>query len=151
MNDITVRFLDAYHHLLAEGRVSDAKMFASGLEISTSMMTEIIKGRSNIGVRAIQNIVTRFNVSSEWLLTGEGKMIKDDTIETSSPAPIQEPISVDLSLILDRYEKLVRENEQLKTEIDGLKTKSKRPADHNTHIFQQAAFAAEPVEEYEIK
>lgn len=38
------------------------------------MMTEISKGRSNVGISAIQNIVKHFSISAEWLLTGAGNM-----------------------------------------------------------------------------
>ncbi len=37
-------------------------------------MTEISKGRSNVGISAIQNIVKHFSISAEWLLTGAGNM-----------------------------------------------------------------------------
>ena len=40
------------------------------------MITEIFKGRSNVGVTAVQNIVSLFNISAEWLLTGKGDMTK---------------------------------------------------------------------------
>ena len=40
------------------------------------MVTEISKGRSNVGTFAIQNIVTVFNINAEWLLTGRGDMLK---------------------------------------------------------------------------
>lgn len=40
------------------------------------MITEIYKGRSAVGTTAIQNIVTVFNISGDWLLTGEGSMFK---------------------------------------------------------------------------
>ena len=47
-------------------------------------MTEIDKGRSAVGVNAIQNIVLKYNISSSWLLTGEGTMLKND-----APPPLE--------------------------------------------------------------
>ncbi len=49
------------------------------------MMTEISKGRSNVGTLAIQNIVSIFNIDAEWLLTGKGDMIKDKDTESQRP------------------------------------------------------------------
>ena len=72
-NDVTLRFIEAYTHLIESGKITDKKEFAQKLGISTSMMTEISKGRSNVGITAIQNIVKYFFVSSNWLLTGEGQ------------------------------------------------------------------------------
>lgn len=74
-NDVTLRFIEAYTHLIESGKITDKKEFAQKLGISTSMMTEISKGRSNVGITAIQNIVKYFSISSTWLLTGEGTMI----------------------------------------------------------------------------
>lgn len=38
------------------------------------MVTEISKGRSSVGVVAIQNIVSRYGVDADWILTGNGSM-----------------------------------------------------------------------------
>ena len=73
-NEITNRFIESYNNLVETGQVSDKKAFAQTIGISTSMMTEISKGRSNVGISAIQNIVKHFSISAEWLLTGAGNM-----------------------------------------------------------------------------
>ncbi|WP_304581968.1 XRE family transcriptional regulator [uncultured Alistipes sp.] len=79
-NELTTRFIAAYDHLLKSGAVADQKDFAGKIGVSTSMITEIFKGRSNVGVQAIQNIVNTFAIPADWLLTGRGAM-------TASPAP----------------------------------------------------------------
>lgn len=89
--DISKRFIEAFENLIKEGKVADKKDFASKIGISASMVTEISKGRSNVGTLAIQNIVSQFNVSGDWLLTGIGNMIKSDsnsiqTTKESAPA-----------------------------------------------------------------
>ncbi len=76
VSDITNRFIETYSCLIEMGQVSDKKEFAQTIGISSSMMTEISKGRSNVGMSAIQNIVKYFSVSAEWLLTGAGNMFK---------------------------------------------------------------------------
>lgn len=74
MDEITSRFLEAYKHLLSTKKVTDAKDFADKIGVSTSLMTEISKGRSNVGIKAIQNTVKLFGeIGSEWLITGKGK------------------------------------------------------------------------------
>ena len=83
-NDVSSRFVAAFECLLSKNVVSDRKDFAAKLGISPSMITEIYKGRSAVGTTAIQNTVRFFNISGDWLLTGEGKMFKtkcniDDT------------------------------------------------------------------------
>lgn len=77
-NEISARFIEAYAQLLSLGRTSDKKDFAYKIGISPSMVTEISKGRSSVGLIAIQNIVLNFGVSPDWLLTGKGKMLKEE-------------------------------------------------------------------------
>lgn len=79
-NDISSRFLMAYQRLLDDGKVSDKKDFAASIGISSSMMTEIAKGRSSVGTTAIQNIVLNHNVAPDWLLTGHGPMLRSDNV-----------------------------------------------------------------------
>lgn len=73
---VSDRFIEAFNKLLEAGKVSDQKDFSIQIGISSSMFTEISKGRSNVGMKAIQNIVLLFGISSDWLLTGEGEMLK---------------------------------------------------------------------------
>lgn len=70
-NEISDRFIEAYNRLLATGKVTDKKDFAAKIGISASMVTEISKGRSSVGITAIQNIVSIFEISANWLLTGK--------------------------------------------------------------------------------
>lgn len=114
INDVTKRFIEAYNRLITEKKINGAKDFAKSIGVSTSMMTEISKGRSNVGVTALQNIVLLYEVDSHWLLTGKEntKEEKDNPIEAS--------------LFLDRIEKLSAENALLKKENEDLKELNKK-------------------------
>ena len=95
-NDVSRRFIEAYERLLERGLVSDKKNFASKIGVSPSMITEIHKGRSSVGTTAIQNIVLAYGVSPDWLLTGEGVMMKEDKKdETVHITTIHEPKSIE--------------------------------------------------------
>lgn len=83
-NEISDRFMKAYEYLVENHITTDKKAFADSVGISSSLMTEIDKGRSAVGVNAIQNIVLKYNISSSWLLTGEGTMLKND-----APPPLE--------------------------------------------------------------
>ena len=78
LNELSSRFLKVLKYLIEEHEVSDNKDFASRISVSTSMITEISKGRSNVGVSAIQNTVLQFPINSDWLLTGRGSMLRDN-------------------------------------------------------------------------
>jgi hypothetical protein len=86
MNDITIRFLDVYNHLKSVGKVNTPKGFATEIGVSTSLITEICKKRTNAGLTPIQNLITRFeHISPEWLITGKGSMIKEEKKEENPP------------------------------------------------------------------
>jgi len=73
MNDITKRFLELYEYLKSHNEISKQSEFAERIGISSSSFTEISKGRSGVGLPAIQNTVLQFPwVSSDWLLKGDG-------------------------------------------------------------------------------
>lgn len=86
-NEISQRFIEAYETLLNRNIISDKRNFASKLGISASMVTEISKGRSSVGVTAIQNIVSVFNISAHWLLTGNGEILQKPQSTAAEPAP----------------------------------------------------------------
>lgn len=76
--DISSRFIEVLNELLKRGCLRDKKAFASSVGCSTSMITEISKGRSNVGVSVLQNTVLNFGVSATWLLVGTGEMFAND-------------------------------------------------------------------------
>lgn len=92
MKEITIRFIDVYNHFLDIKKVKNASDFAEKIGISTSLMNEILKGRSNVGIKPIQSTVQYFyGISLEWLIKGEGKMIKEFQIpETKEKFPNDE-------------------------------------------------------------
>lgn len=77
MNDITIRFLDTYEYLKKNNIVYTPKGFANEINVSTSLITEICKKRTNAGITPIQNLLNRFDdIDGNWLLTGKGSMLK---------------------------------------------------------------------------
>jgi len=58
--------------LKEDGLISDKKDFAQRIGISASLVTEVSKGRSNVGMQAVQNLVDLFGLSARWILLGEG-------------------------------------------------------------------------------
>ena len=81
MNDITIRFLDTYEYLKKENIVYTPKGFANEINVSTSLITEICKKRTNAGITPIQNLIARFtDIDANWLLTGQGSMLKSSIV-----------------------------------------------------------------------
>lgn len=48
--------------------------FARKLNIDSSYVTQLIKGRSKPSVRLIEDICEKFGISARWLCSGEGNM-----------------------------------------------------------------------------
>lgn len=84
VNDLSSRFIEVVQYLIDHHIVAGNKDFASKIGISSSMVTEISKGRSNVGVSAIQNTVLLFSINADWLLTGRGSMIRNDSMDNAS-------------------------------------------------------------------
>lgn len=77
MKEITLRFIEVYKYTLMAKKAETASDFAKKVGISTSMMNEILKERTNVGIKPIQNTVNSFTeISLDWLIKGEGMMIK---------------------------------------------------------------------------
>lgn len=117
INSLSDRFIEAMEYLFSTKKVLNSSDFAAKVGISASMITEIRKGRSNVGSKAIQNTVLEFNIDGNWLLTGEGSIIKESTEQNNM---IKEHI--------DKIVELAGENALLKERI---KQVEKQP-DHNS-------------------
>lgn len=114
MNDITVRFLDTYEYLKKQNIVYTPKGFANEINVSTSLITEICKKRTNAGITPIQNLLNRFNeIDGNWLLTGKGSMLKSEAI----------PVAIVKKEDLGKIVILERDNERLKETNDLLRFK----------------------------
>jgi len=119
LNDLTERFLEVYERLLLEKKITNLSDFAKKVGISNSMMTEIVKKRSNVGIKVIQNTVNTFDmISPDWILTGEGKMLKQQKTQHIHD------LKNDYHLKLEDFVDLLKQNNMLLTEnIEHLKLK----------------------------
>lgn len=85
MEDITKRFISIYEYLIENNFVKNASDFAKTIDVSSSLVNEILKGRSNPGTKIIQNTVKKFDFFDlEWLILGKKSIIKSNNIDFSS-------------------------------------------------------------------
>lgn len=117
MNDITSRFIEVYTYLLEQKKVSNPSHFAKMIDISTSMMNEILKGRSNAGINPIQNTVKVFaEINSEWLLIGNGNKLK--TVEKDILSVGTKNDSEEIERLKDKIKDLQTINDLLTRTLD---------------------------------
>jgi hypothetical protein len=119
MNDITIRFLETYEYLKKIKKVSNPSTFAEKIAVSTSLITEICKKRTNAGITPIQNLVQQFSdIDANWLLTGRGSMLKNQTSESEINLNYKELAEARLELIELKNEKIAT----LTKEVRALKS-----------------------------
>lgn len=116
MDDITIRFLEFYNYLISEKKVKNASEFAKKTEVSSSLLTEVIKKRTNIGVKMIQKSVHNFELNPSWLFTGIGPMLtsfnKSNSYNVSG--------TIDTTVYINKIVELSEEIGSLKAKIRDL-------------------------------
>lgn len=130
--DISSRFIEVLNELLKRGCLPDKKAFASSVGCSTSMITEISKGRSNVGVSVLQNTVQNYGVSATWLLVGTGDMFVSEEADAHNDSNA-EPMVDKLLGIIDKKDDIIRQQAedvgQLRAELAQLKQRLQKSAD----------------------
>ena len=123
--DISSRFIEVLNELLKRGYLPDKKAFALSVGCSTSMITEISKGRSNVGVSVLQNTVQNYGVSATWLLVGTGEMFVSEEQETHNKSSAEPMVDKLLGIIQQQAEDIG----QLRSELAQLKQRLQKSAD----------------------
>lgn len=121
LNDVTMRFSNTVSWLISNKKAQDKKEIAAILGISTSLMTEISKERSNVGVVPLQNIVTKYGISGDWLLTGEGAMLKSETSSMASDETPDESPNAALNTLKGIIKEQALDIARLELEVSTLK------------------------------
>ena len=73
---IHVRFVEAVNYLLNNNLVSSKGDFAEKMKISSTKLSEILNSRMKAGTELLARMCQEFKISSIWLLTGEGSMLR---------------------------------------------------------------------------
>lgn len=123
--DISNRFIEVLNELLKRGCLPDKKAFASSVGCSTSMITEISKGRSNVGVSILQNTVQNYGVSATWLLVGTGEMFVSEEQHPQNSSSAEPMVDKLLGIIRQQAEDIG----QLRKELAQLKQRLQKSAD----------------------
>lgn len=118
MNDITIRFLEFYNYLKSKNIIHSPKAFANEINVSTSLITEICKERTNAGITPIQNTIARYEeLNPEWLIIGKGQMLKkplsSDNINFKELAESRKEI---IDLLKEKLQNTQNELSELKKE-----------------------------------
>ena len=105
------QFIKAVESLLASEMVKNKRELAEKIGMTQSKLSEILNERMNVGVDALSVLVTDYKVSADWLLTGNGAMMR---AESPIPPPVkteETPAGGDDRVIRILLEELRRANE----------------------------------------
>ena len=81
--DINGRFIAAIDSLLKDKGLTKTKV-AESLGIKPAKFSEILNNRMNAGVDTIAELCEQYSFSAEWILTGQGDMLKSGQIKGRS-------------------------------------------------------------------
>lgn len=80
-NIVSARFVELVEHLIRSNTVHSKSKFAQSLGIKPQTLSEITSGRRDVTIESIRKLFIEYpNVEANWLLKGEGDMIKDDSV-----------------------------------------------------------------------
>ena len=90
--DINRRFIAAIESLLKDKGLTKTKV-AESLGIKPAKFSEILNNRMNAGVDAIADLCDQYSFSAEWILAGQGTMLKVGPIKgRSKPGIVVAPL-----------------------------------------------------------
>ena len=118
---VNQRFINCINFLIESKKVPSKSFLAKTFNISNPKFSEILNNIINVGVDILMILVSEFNISSEWLLTGQGEMLKN--APTSEPAPQESHAGSDryTALLEDKIALLEKNNALLEDKIEDLK------------------------------
>ena len=90
-------------------QISPAK-FADIIGVQRSSMSHILSGRNNPGFDFIHNLLIRFpHINADWLLTGRGKMIKENQGILNFDQSADNKLDIDKNSVLHPHENSIFE------------------------------------------
>jgi transcriptional regulator with XRE-family HTH domain len=83
MNDTTKRVIEAYRYLIFKDIVKNGSDFATKIGIHKSSLSKIINGQREFPSKYIADIVSKFNVSADYIFYGKQPIINKKMKQTS--------------------------------------------------------------------
>ena len=79
---INERFIFLVNYIISEKVAKNKAEIAQILDVKPSKFSEILNKRMNVGIDMIVNICSRFGISVEWVLTGNGDMLQKNVSQS---------------------------------------------------------------------
>ncbi|MEL6388533.1 MAG: hypothetical protein AAFQ02_00100 [Bacteroidota bacterium] len=108
---VSVRFVTCFNHLKDKGIVRSARQFALSIDTYPQSLNEILKGRRDVTIAILRSCIQEYQLNSEYLFTGYGRILKSEVEEDRQKGQIhsfgsllaQQRASIDsLSMTIER-------------------------------------------------
>lgn len=97
------------------------EQIASQLDVDKALVNKLMTGKKAFGKQTARKWSDLYGLSYSWLLTGEGEMENGSRTEAKPDVPY-----IIYQDLLNRYEDVVRENEQLRLRLSAYEPTGKR-------------------------
>lgn len=84
---INERVIEAIKHILSSKIESSKAELAEKLGVKPAKFSEILNKRMKAGMDIIQKLCIDYEISADWLITGEGLMYRSSGVMTGAPPP----------------------------------------------------------------
>jgi len=90
-----------------EYKALNQKQFSDAIGVSRSFLSEVENGKSKPSIEMLSGIAGRYgDIDTDWLLTGNGSMLRDDGKNTHEPTP-EDPLARRKALVMTMVEQIV--------------------------------------------
>lgn len=119
---INQRVLDSIDYLLTNNKLINKTTLAQNLDIGASKFSEILNGRMKAGPEIMAALSLKYNISPDYLLTGEGSILKfndnsQEIVNKGKEIPLI-PIEAFAGYAPEQYQDIPIENTYHITEFD---------------------------------
>ena len=89
---INERVIEAINAILSSGLDLNKADLAEKFGIKPAKFSEILNKRMKAGMDIIQNLCIDYEISADWLITGEGSMYRSPAVMNEAPPPDRDEV-----------------------------------------------------------
>ena len=89
---INERVIEAINAILSSGLALNKADLAEKFGIKPAKFSEVLNKRMKAGMDIIQNLCIDYEISADWLITGEGSMYRSPAVMNEAPPPDRDEV-----------------------------------------------------------
>ena len=89
---INERVIEAINAILSSGLALNKADLAEKFGIKPAKFSEVLNKRMKAGMDIIQNLCIDYEISADWLITGEGSMYRSPAVMNEVPPPDRDEV-----------------------------------------------------------